>query len=198
MRALHLIIAAVLALLSFDSAAAIACDWTHPGANRYTGMQSAAVMSYAEIPLPVRMVLASRVAAHAGYTDVVTIHRDGIVSERDGSDYHADLAGMHFGAGQRCEKVDRSRWSDGHEEKALVYCFAGHCIAIPSVCGNVSRLVAAARAPDGRASAGGASVIVAPSYRDALVRTVDEPGTLEMVLLGAAVIAVSLYTSRRR
>ena len=41
---------------------------------------------------------------------------------------------------QVCATVDRSRWTAQAEERGLVYCEDGHCVLVPTVCRNVSRI----------------------------------------------------------
>jgi hypothetical protein len=76
---------------------------------------------------------------------------------------------MHFGAGRVCATVDRSAWPADRVERGLVYCEGEHCLIVPTVCGNVSRVtrvvrpagVLAFEAP-GAGSAGGAVAELAP------------------------------------
>lgn len=114
------------------------CAWSEPGAARYTGDHAEAIEAYADIPPEARARLRIKVQAHA-YDDHVVITRDDIESERYA--YRPELTGMHFGSkGMVCANVNRSKWKDGAFERALVYCDGPHCVAIPSVCGNVSRV----------------------------------------------------------
>ena len=121
------------------TAARAACTWAQPGHNPFMGDVVAAVDRYQDIPAPVRARLKARMASRA-YDEVVRIRRDSILGQRT---YRAQITDMHFGTGQVCNTVDRSGWSAQAEERGLVYCEAGHCILVPTVCRNVSRIQAA-------------------------------------------------------
>ncbi len=120
------------------AAAQPACTWARPGHNPFMGDVVAAVGRYQDIPAPVRARLQARMASRA-YDEVVRIRRDSILGQRT---YQAQITDMHFGSGQVCASVDRSGWSAQAEERGLVYCEAGHCILVPTVCRNVSRIQA--------------------------------------------------------
>lgn len=124
-----------------------ACDWNAPGHNPFMGDVVAAVDAYQDIPAATRARLRQRMAARA-YDEVVRIRRDSIEGRRS---YRSDIRDMHFGSGQRCATVDRSRWTAQAEERGLVYCEDGHCVLVPTVCRNVSRI----RLADGAAGQGG-------------------------------------------
>lgn len=128
-----------------------ACDWNAPGHNPFMGDVAAAVDAYQDMPAATRARLRQRMAERA-YDDVVRIRRDSIEGRRT---YRSDIRDMHFGSGQRCATVDRSRWTAQAEERGLVYCEDGHCVLVPTVCRNVSRirLADAAAGPGGGASA---------------------------------------------
>jgi hypothetical protein len=112
------------------------CRWDRPGADPFMGEVPAAVDRYADIPADVRATLRDRMARHA-YDDIVVIRRDSI-----GGTYRYDSAirDMHFGQGRVCSTVTRGRWLDDTHERGLVYCEAGHCVMVPTVCRNVSRV----------------------------------------------------------
>lgn len=113
-----------------------ACDWNAPGHNPFMGDVAAAVDAYQDIPAATRARLRQRMAERA-YDEVVRIRRDSIEGRRA---YRSDIRDMHFGSGQRCATVDRSRWTAQAEERGLVYCEDGHCVLVPTVCRNVSRI----------------------------------------------------------
>lgn len=123
------------------------CSWDRPGANPYTGQASAAIDRYADIPLAVRSTLKRRMEEGQS-DDKVTITRDGI---RGKSQYDPTIRDMHFGAASVCATVTRSKWSAKREEPGAVYCVDQHCILVPKICGNVSRITrmpaAVAKAP---------------------------------------------------
>ncbi len=112
------------------------CSWNRPGQNPFMGDVVAAVDRYSDIPAPVRERLKSRMAAR-NYDEVVSIRRDAIVGQ---ARYGAAITGMHFGAGQVCGTVNRAQWAPSAQERGLVYCESGHCILVPTVCRNVSRI----------------------------------------------------------
>lgn len=126
------------------------CGWNAPGHNPFMGDVVAAVDAYRDIPAATRARLQQRMASRA-YDEVVRIRRDSIDGRRA---YRSEIRDMHFGSGQRCATVDRSGWSASAEERGLVYCEAGHCILVPTVCRNVSRI----RTADGMASGAGGGV----------------------------------------
>ena len=113
-----------------------ACSWNRPGHNPFTGDVVAAVDRYADIPAPVRQRLKARMASRS-YDEIVSIRRDSIVGQ---ARYRPEIRDMHFGSGQVCGTVDRVQWAPQAQERGLVYCEAGHCILVPTVCRNVSRI----------------------------------------------------------
>jgi hypothetical protein len=113
------------------------CVWDHPGADSFTGNLSAAVDRYRDLPADVRQRLKARMAAH-DYDDLVDISRDEIRGRRR---YAPDIRDMHFGEGRVCRSVTRQGWTEAHRERGLVYCEDGHCLLIPTVCRNLSRIL---------------------------------------------------------
>jgi hypothetical protein len=112
------------------------CSWDRPGRNAFVGDVVAAVDRYRDIPTPVRDKLKQRIAARQ-YDDLVDIRRDSIEGKYQ---YAAAIREMHFGDGRVCREVTRQRWTDRTHERGLVYCEAEHCILVPTVCRNVSRI----------------------------------------------------------
>ena len=117
------------------------CSWDSPGTNPYGGTLAAAVDRYTDIPEPTRAVLKARMASQR-YDDIAVIGRSHITGT---AAYGPELRDMHFGNGRfgngrLCRTVTRQRWAAGAEERGLVYCEAGHCIIVPTVCRNVSRV----------------------------------------------------------
>lgn len=152
------------------------CTWNSPGADPYRGpvtaTVAAAVARY-DLPAPVRADLVAKV--RNGLADgAVRIHRDRI----DAGPWAAasDLRDMHHGRpGRMCPgPVSRAGWAPDHVEPALVYCSANTCIAVPVVCGNVSRVTWAPL--PGRE----------PTLTAPVVHHVPEPGTLALVLAALA------------
>jgi hypothetical protein len=126
------------ALLTASSVLPV-CSWDKPGQNPYMGDVPSAVDRYADIPRPVREALKSRMRARQ-YDDIAVIKRDAIVG-KNGAAY-SGLRDMHFGPGNVCRTVTRSKWTDTTTERGLVYCEREHCIIVPTVCRNVSRITA--------------------------------------------------------
>lgn len=133
------------------------CTWAEPGHNPFIGDVVAAVDHYTDIPTEVRARLKARMASRA-YDEIVDIRRDAIVGQ---ARYRPEIRDMHFGTGQVCTTVDRRPWLPEALERGLVYCEADHCILVPTVCRNVSRItrerpaVAATQAPAGGGGGGG-------------------------------------------
>lgn len=133
-------------LLAASSIAALptTCAWDDPGRDPFLGEVPAAIDVYDDIPPSVRARLKERMARHA-YDDFVEITRDRIDGVRD---YDPGITAMHFGSkGRRCATVTRDGWKPDHREHGLVYCEDGHCILVPTVCRNVSRIVRRPVAP---------------------------------------------------
>jgi hypothetical protein len=128
--------AILLASAAFAATVVSNCSWNDPGRHPYRGTVTEAVSRYADIPAPVQRELARKISA-GNADDQVTITRDGIAGART---YDPVIRGMHFGQRTVCDTVTRERWSATAQEPAAVYCAGGHCLAVPRVCGNVSRV----------------------------------------------------------
>jgi hypothetical protein len=113
------------------------CSWDHPGHNPFTGNRVEAVDRYTDIPADVRDRLKDRMRVYR-FDEMAAIRRDSITSSRNR--YSPEIRDMHFGAGTVCRTVSRESWSPSHVERGLVYCDSGHCLIVPTVCGNVSRV----------------------------------------------------------
>jgi hypothetical protein len=123
-------------LVAASTATLPVCSWNRPGEHPFVGNVVESVDRYTDIPEAVRTKLKQRMAKRQ-YDDIATIRRDSIVGKES---YNPDLSDMHFGRGQVCRTVVRSSWSDSTVERGLVYCESGHCVIVPTVCRNVSRL----------------------------------------------------------
>lgn len=125
-------------LLAVTLAAAIqpACSWDRPGHNPYIGSTAAAIDRYADIPAAVRSTLKRRMEEGQS-DDQVNITRDGITGKNQ---YSAEIRDMHFGRNSLCNTVTRSKWAATRIEPGAVYCVGEHCILVPKICGNVSRI----------------------------------------------------------
>ncbi|GGC00564.1 hypothetical protein GCM10011572_23220 [Pseudoduganella buxea] len=112
------------------------CSWNSPGRNPYRGSVSAAVSRYVDIPAPERARLIAKIEA-ARPDDMVAITRDGIVGQHD---YSPRISAMHFGQRTVCDDVIRDKWAATRSEPAAVYCEGDHCLIVPKICNNVSRV----------------------------------------------------------
>ena len=136
-----LLLGAVLMLAANPAQAAAAsrvakCDWDRPGVNPFMGDVVAAVDRYRDIPPLVRARLKERMADR-NFDEFVTIGRDSIKGQNY---YDPKIRDMHFGAGTVCGSVSRAGWSPRTKQAGLVYCEGDHCILVPTVCRNVSRI----------------------------------------------------------
>lgn len=128
------------------------CSWDSPGTHPYGGTLAAAVDRYTDIPEPTRAALKARMASQR-YDDIAVIGRSHITGT---ASYSPELRDMHFGNGRVCRTVTRQRWAAGAEERGLVYCEAGHCLIVPTVCRNVSRVTRRSVAAQQSVGSGGA------------------------------------------
>ena len=138
---------------SIVSATVTRCSWDKPGDKPFMGDVVAAVDRYRDIPTAVRARLQARMAGLA-YDEIVRIGRDTISGS---AQYRPEIRDMHFGAGRVCASVNRTQWARNAQERGLVYCEASHCILVPTVCRNVSRITrtGTGAAPDGGLAAAG-------------------------------------------
>jgi len=113
------------------------CSWDRPGANPYTGNTDAAIDRYTDIPERTRVKLKYRIT-YGNPDETVNITRDAITGKYV---YDAQIRDMHFGAASVCQTVTRSKWAASRNELGAVYCVDQHCILVPKICGNVSRIV---------------------------------------------------------
>lgn len=127
---------ALAAALAVSAGTLPHCSWDRPGANPFMGDVVAAVDRYTDIPAPVRARLKARMEARQ-FDEIATIRRDSVTGKRR---YGAEIRDMHFGQGTVCRTVTRTKWADDTVERGLVYCESGHCILVPTVCRNVSRI----------------------------------------------------------
>ncbi|MBA5638662.1 MHFG family PEP-CTERM protein [Duganella sp. LX20W] len=114
------------------------CSWDRPGVNPYTGNANAAIDRYTDLPPSVRAELKKRIASKQP-DDMVSITRDAITSDTNGA-YDPAIRDMHFGAASVCHSVTRNKWAKSRVEPAAVYCADTHCILVPKICGNISRI----------------------------------------------------------
>lgn len=111
-----------------------ACSWNNPGSNPYTGQVADAVYSYQDIPKAVQDRLYDRMLRR-DFDDIALIGTETIA----GAHTYSNLRQMHFGKNKLCAEVDRSQWK-GRMERGLIYCEDEHCLIVPTVCRNVSRV----------------------------------------------------------
>lgn len=195
------------------SATLAVCSWASPGADPYTGDVIAAVDRYRDIPADVRQALQARMLAHQ-YDDIAEIRRDTIT----GTQTYSDLRDMHFGEGRLCRLPSRALWSAQHTERGLVYCEQEHCLIVPTVCRNVSRITRVSRAqrseelPEirieipGGPGGGGQSLTFAPletderhqpvpplpPMRGGFTEPIPEPSTWALFLMGILMLMISV------
>jgi hypothetical protein len=131
-------------LLAVTLAAAVqpTCSWDRPGHNPYTGGAAAAIDRYVDIPAAVRGTLKRRMKEGQS-DDKVSITRDGIIGKNQ---YNPQIRDMHFGSSSLCNTVTRTKWAADRIEPGAVYCVGEHCILVPKICGNVSRITRGAPA----------------------------------------------------
>lgn len=135
---------ATLALAASASTASLpACSWDRPGHNPFVGDLVAAVDRYRDIPAATRARLKARLQQRS-YEDIAVISRDAISGK---ASYGAEIRDMHFGRGSVCRTVTRAKWASTHQERGLVYCEDGHCLIVPTVCRNLSRVTRLAPKP---------------------------------------------------
>jgi len=125
-----------LALAATVANAPTDCSWDRPGANPYTGTPEAAIDRYTDIPENVRRKLKHRLT-YGNPDEMVDIKRDSIAGKYD---YAPTIRDMHFGKAELCHTVSRSKWAANRVEPGAVYCADSHCILVPKICGNVSRI----------------------------------------------------------
>lgn len=112
------------------------CSWDNPGINPFTGNVRQAIISYG-FPESEVEKLVYRIK-RSDFDTVVFITKDGINSFFGTS---SNLRDMHWGKNEKCSgSVKRTKWSEGRQERASVYCSDFGCVAIPKICGNISRI----------------------------------------------------------
>ena len=144
------------------------CSWDRPGANPFMGDVVAAVDRYTDIPEPVRAKLKARMETRQ-YDEIAAIRRDSVTGKHK---YASEIRDMHFGQGQVCSTVTRAKWADDAVERGLVYCESGHCILVPTVCRNVSRIK---RLDNERLTSAGGPSFQSASGMPAFPMTTPEP-----------------------
>lgn len=167
-----------------------ACSWNKPGNNPYRGNATEAVSRYIDIPAETRARLIAKIDAGAADDDVV-ITRDEILGREE---YANGITDMHFGRQTICERVTRELWPATAREPAKVYCADGHCLIVPRICKNISRVYmtgggGASGGSGNLGSEGGASDLPRPRGRIPL-----PDGAPEADIDGADAIA-QLYSS---
>lgn len=134
------LLALVLAFLVSPSWAVVMtqrnCSWDHPGANPYVGSIDVGIDYYIDIPSETRELLKGRIKLGL-YDEIVDITKYGISGK---SNYGETIGEMHFGRNHICTTVTRTRWPEDMVQKATVYCEGKHCVIIPFICGNISRI----------------------------------------------------------
>ena len=192
--------AAVVGAATLASATLAVCSWASPGADPYMGDVIAAVDRYRDIPADVRQALQARMLAHQ-YDDIAEIRRDTIT----GTQTYSDLRDMHFGEGRLCRLPSRALWSAQHTELGLVYCEQGHCLIVPTVCRNVSRVTRTGVPPvlppvEIPGGTGLAQQRLALSGEDTDIvppaKPIPEPSTLALLALGLGLVGFARFLNR--
>lgn len=144
------------------------CSWNSPGRNPYRGSVAEAVSRYIDIPVPVRAQLIAKIEGGRA-DDNAAIMRDTIAGKYD---YDSRITSMHFGQRTVCENVTRDGWAATAREPAKVYCVDDHCLIVPQVCGNISRVrrIAASGGGGGAPAAAPGAVPFAQAPQPGLVR----------------------------
>jgi hypothetical protein len=155
------------------------CSWDKPGANPFMGDVVTAVDRYQDIPAATRAKIQARMKTRS-YDDIAVIERDAIKGK---AEYAPEIRDMHFGPGSICRTVTRTKWTASTQERGLVYCEDGHCILVPTVCRNVSRIKRLA-AP--RAIAPAQAVNVASATREEAPLEFEAPGAGPVAVPDAA------------
>ncbi len=156
------------------------CSWDHPGVNPFMGDVVAAVDDYKDIPAATRAKLKARMVKR-DYDEIALIEKDRVTGL---AQYGSDIRDMHFGQGNVCRTVTRSKWTPVMQERGLVYCEDGQCILVPTVCRNVSRITRLADRP--LVIAPGAGAPAAPAAPASPIAAADTP--LEMEPTGAGIL----------
>lgn len=172
----------------------------------------AAVDRYADIPAATRQALQARMLAHQ-YDDIAEIRRDTIT----GTQTYSDLRDMHFGEGRLCRLPSRALWSAQHTELGLVYCEQEHCLIVPTVCRNVSRVTRTGvppgvppalppvEVPGGTGGLSFTSLLIEDPRRwpqDARIvppaKPIPEPSTLALLALGLGLVGFARWLKETR
>lgn len=170
-------------MIVLTAALVAGCAWERPGFDPYRGPVAEKVARAADrykFDQATKDLLVSK-AKTLNADAMVTITRDGLHSTQGEA---SGLRDMHYGADRMCPgPVVHQTWAANHTETAFVYCARGECIAIPVVCGNVSRIQFVPTPPTKE-----------PEFKFYLppIRTtpptptnkVPEPGTLALVAMG--------------
>ncbi|QBE66738.1 MHFG family PEP-CTERM protein [Pseudoduganella lutea] len=178
----------LLASAAVTAAAMVpACSWNMPGRHPYRGTATEAVSRYVDIPAATRHRLAAKIDAGNADDDVV-ITRDAIEGR---ASYAPAISAMHFGRQTVCERVTRERWPASAREPAKVYCADGHCLIVPRICNNISRI----RVAGGGAGSGIAGPAKVTSPQVARPGSIPEPAGAPEVDIEAADAMAQLAAS---
>lgn len=115
------------------------CDWNNPGHEPYrqSGVNHIAkALDTYKFSAKTRNELLWKIKS-AQSDAVIFIGRDDIHSSYGTA---SNLRDMHSKKGMCSGPVQRDSWKVEHREPALVYCSYGQCVAVPVVCGNISKI----------------------------------------------------------
>ena len=114
------------------------CEWIDPGRDPYTGTVKAAIDRFVDVPEYAKTALKSKIGFSGAEYDHVLITKDSATGEKGSWLFY----NMNFGSGRICKgRVNTSGWKEKHQERALIYCAFGECVAKFSVCRNISRAI---------------------------------------------------------
>jgi len=162
------------------------CSWDNPGANPYVGRTEEAIYRYADIPSSTQQALIDKIKQKR-IDDVAFIKRDSV----EGRYNYSDLRQMHFGKNSVCAKVRVNKWTDSQTEIGLVYCVGEHCVIVPTVCGNISRITRTTKPEE----TGDGEWRPSTEQMNKVPQSVPEPTTL---LLVSTAIAGMLYLRKKQ
>lgn len=164
------------------------CNWTRPGADPYRGPDHKIKQALANynFPATVQIELYNKIRKLES-SAVMDIGRDTLTATKGTA---SNLRDMHWGSGLCKGEVLRTQWPEHHVESALIYCAQGHCVAVPTVCGNIARVDFIARTPK-------MSTTLEPEgsfrlWQEQVPNTqhsIPEPGTVMLVVMSCVILA---------
>lgn len=152
----------------------IDCMWDNPGALPARGLDVATMISHYNYPKSDVAELVEKIRT-VNNDGALVISKDGVLGLGGVSTYFGD---MHSKKGMCKGSVNTSSWPESRKEKALVYCSSNnYCVAVPVICGNITKIVWHRNEPKLRAE-----FVVPPHH------TVPVSSTFLLALLGLGVM----------